>query len=72
MRVKGVSTDWADLLEAAGVDSVPELAQRVPENLVAKLVEVNQQKSLTRSLPTLSQVEGWVEQAKTLPRAVTY
>jgi ribosomal protein L31 len=72
MRVKGVSTDWADLLEAAGVDSVPELAQRVAENLVSKLVEVNQQKNLTRTLPTLSQVEGWVEQAKMLPRVVTY
>jgi ribosomal protein L31 len=72
MRVKGVSTDWADLLEASGVDSVPELAQRVAENLVAKLVEINQQKNLTRALPTLSQVEGWVEQAKTLPRVVTY
>jgi ribosomal protein L31 len=72
MRVKGVSTDWADLLEAAGVDSVPELAQRVAENLVAKLVEVNQQKNLTRALPTLSQVEGWVAEAKTLPRVITY
>jgi ribosomal protein L31 len=72
LRVKGISTDWADLLEAAGVDSVPELAQRVPENLLNKLIEVNQQKNLTRQLPTLAQVEGWTEQAKGLPRVVTY
>jgi ribosomal protein L31 len=72
LRVKGVSPDWAELLEAAGVDSVPELSHRVAENLVAKLVEVNQQKNLTRALPTLSQVEGWIDQAKTLPRVVTY
>jgi ribosomal protein L31 len=72
MRVKGVSTDWADLLEASGVDTVPELAQRAAENLLAKLVEVNQQKNLVRTLPTLSQVEGWIEQAKGLPKAITY
>jgi ribosomal protein L31 len=72
LRVKGISTDWADLLEAAGVDSVPELAQRVAENLLNKLIEVNQQKNLTRQLPTLAQVEGWTEQAKGLPRVVTY
>ena len=72
LRVKGISTDWADLLEAAGVDSVPELAQRAPENLLNKLIEVNQQKNLTRQLPTLAQVEGWTEHAKGLPRVVTY
>jgi hypothetical protein len=72
LRVKGVSADWADLLEAAGVDSVPELAQRVAENLVAKLVEVNQAKNLTRVLPSLSQVQAWIEQAKGLPRVITY
>jgi predicted flap endonuclease-1-like 5' DNA nuclease len=72
LRVKGISTDWADLLEAAGVDTVPELAQRSAENLMTKLVEVNQEKNLVRALPTLSQVEGWIEQAKQLPRVITY
>ena len=72
LRVKGVSTDWADLLEAAGVDTVPELAQRSAENLLTKLVEINQQKNLARALPTLSQVEAWIEQAKGLPRVITY
>jgi ribosomal protein L31 len=72
MRVKGISTNWAELLEASGVDSVPELAQRVAENLLTKLIEVNQQKNLARSLPNLSQVEGWIELAKTLPRVVNY
>jgi len=71
-RIKGVSTQYADLLEAAGVDSVPELAQRNPENLRRKLVEVNKEKKLVRQLPTLAQVESWVKQAKTLPRVVRH
>ena len=71
-RIKGVNTQYADLLEAAGVDSVPELAQRNPENLYKKLVETNETKKLVRKLPTPSQVEKWVNQAKELPRIVTH
>ncbi len=71
-RVKGVGEEYADLLEAAGVDTVPELAQRNPQNLYDKLVEVNNQKKLVRQLPTLKQVESWVAQAKELPRVIQY
>ena len=71
-RIKGISTQYADLLEAAGVDSVPELGQRRPDNLHAKMKEVNEAKKLVRKLPSLSQVESWVEQARTLPRMVTH
>jgi predicted flap endonuclease-1-like 5' DNA nuclease len=72
MRIKGVGEEYSDLLENCGVDTVPELAQRNPVNLHAKLVEVNQEKKLVRRLPTQSQVTDWVEQAKVLPRVVTY
>ncbi len=71
-RVKGISTQYADLLECAGVDTVPELAQRNPENLQAKMTEVNEEKNLVRKLPSVSQVEDWVKQAKELPRAITH
>lgn len=71
-RIKGVSTQYSDLLEAAGVDTVPELAQRNPENLLEKLVEVNEKKKLVRRLPVQSQVTDWVAQAKTLPRVIEY
>lgn len=71
-RVKGIGGEYADLLEAAGVDTVPELGQRNPGNLHQKLVEVNQQKKLVRQLPSEKQVEDWVEQAKKLPRKITY
>jgi predicted flap endonuclease-1-like 5' DNA nuclease len=71
-RVKGIGEEYSDLLEAAGVDTVPELAQRNAENLYAKLEEVNDAKKLVRRLPTLAQVANWVEQAKALPRIVTY
>lgn len=71
-RIKGIGSEFADLLEAAGVDSVPELAQRNAENLAAKLAEVNDAKKLTRRLPTSDQVADWVAQAKTLPRVVSH
>jgi len=71
-RIKGVSTQYADLLEAAGVDSVPELAQRNPENLQVKMAEVNEAKKLVRKVPTGSQVTDWVAQAKKLPKVVTH
>lgn len=71
-RIKGVGSEYSDLLEAAGVDSVPELANRKPENLVEKLTAVNAEKKLVRKLPALSLVAGWVEQAKALPKVVTH
>lgn len=71
-RVNGVGEEYADLLEAAGVDTVPELAQRKAENLLAKLVEVNEKKKLVRRTPVLSQVEDWIGQAKKLPRVINY
>lgn len=71
-RIKGVGEEYADLLEAAGVDTVPELAQRNPENLYQKLVAVNQEKKLVRQLPTQARVSDWIEQAKRLPRVITY
>ena len=71
-RVKGIGSEYADLLEVAGVDTVPELAQRNPQNLHDKMVEVNAAKSLVRQVPAVSQVENWVAQAKELPRILTY
>lgn len=71
-RIKGVASEYSDLLEEAGVDTVPELAQRNPEHLLQKMVEVNQAKKLVRKMPVLSQVEDWVRQAKALDRIITY
>jgi len=71
-RVKGISTQYADLLKVAGVDTVPELAQRNAENLQTKMAEINEEKNLVRKIPTTSQVEDWVNQAKELPRVITH
>lgn len=71
-RIKGVGEEYSDLLEAAGVDTVKELATRKPDNLHAKLVEVNTAKKLVRQLPTPKKVTSWVTQAKDLSPAVTY
>ena len=71
-RVRGVGSEYSDLLEEAGVDTVPELAQRNPEHLLEKMTAVNGEKKLVRRLPVLSQVQSWVEQAKKLERVITY
>ncbi|MFN2196597.1 MAG: DUF4332 domain-containing protein [Anaerolineales bacterium] len=71
-RIRGVGQEYADLLEAAGVDTVVELAQRNPDNLFEKISEVNAEKELVRKLPTAEQVIDWVTQAKDLPRMITY
>ncbi len=71
-RIIGIGEEYSDLLEAAGVDTVPELAQRKAENLYQKLAEVNEAKKLVRQLPTQAAVADWIEQAKQLPRVVTY
>jgi len=71
-RINGVSGVYSDLLEESGVDTVKELAMRRPDNLHAKLIETNDAAQLTQRPPTAAQVEDWVEQAKALPRIVTY
>jgi predicted flap endonuclease-1-like 5' DNA nuclease len=71
-RVKGVGEEFADLLEAAGVDTVVELGKRIPANLQKKMQEVNEAKKLVRRVPLVGEVEAWVKQAKELPRVVTY
>ena len=72
IRIKGIGGEYAELLEAAGVDTVPELSKRRADNLYAKMVEINEQKSLVRKLPTEKQIADWVQQAGALPRAIEY
>lgn len=71
-RIKGVGEEYSDLLEEAGVDTVVELATRNPENLYAKIIEVNAEKKLVRRPPSQSMVADWVLQAKDMDRAVFY
>lgn len=71
-RIRGVGEEYADLLEKSGVDTVVELSHRNPANLTEKLTEVNSDQQLVQKLPSQSQVEDWIGQAKELPRAVFY
>ena len=72
MRVSGVGEEYADLLEAAGVDTVPELAQRNAQNLFDALTKTNTEKKLVRQTPTLSAVKSWIAAAKDMPRVLQY
>ncbi|MDE6263828.1 MAG: DUF4332 domain-containing protein [Paramuribaculum sp.] len=71
-RIKGVAGQFAELLEAAGVDTVKELRHRVPANLHAKLVEVNEAKNLCNRVPSEKEVTKMIEQAKELEPRMTY
>ncbi len=75
LRVDGVTPDWAELLEATGVDTVKELKNRVPVNLLAKMTETNPTGARGRiapTLPELDDVEGWIAQAKVMRTRVSH
>ena len=71
-RIKGVGSEYSDLLEIAGVDSPAELAHRNPANLTETMAEANAARSLVRRVPTLEMVTAWIEQSKTLPKVVEH
>jgi predicted flap endonuclease-1-like 5' DNA nuclease len=71
-RVKGVNTQYADLLEAAGVDTPKELARRNAAHLHEQLSAANEKKKLVRELPSVSHVAAWIDEAKALPVRVEY
>ena len=72
MRISGVAGEYSELLEAAGVDTVKELQHRNAKNLAAKMAEVNEEKSLTRAVPSAAVVTKWVEQAKDLDPRISH
>ena len=71
-RIKGVAGQFAELLEAAGVDTVTEFRHRVAANLYPRLVEVNEQRNLCNRVPSVAELEKMIEQAKTFPPVITY
>jgi predicted flap endonuclease-1-like 5' DNA nuclease len=71
-RIKGVGSQYSDLLEKAGVDTVVELSNRVADNLYDKMVAVNKAKNLVNGMPGVKKVKKWIAQAKKLPRIVSY
>ncbi|MBD5199036.1 MAG: DUF4332 domain-containing protein [Bacteroides sp.] len=71
-RVKGIGPQFAELLEASGVDTVKELRHRKPENLAETMVKVNEQKKLVRRVPTAGELRRMIDQAATLPPVMTY
>lgn len=72
MRIDGIDTQFAELLEAAGVDSPTELQHRVPAHLAARMAEVDAEKHIAPEVPDEATVANWVEAAKTLPKLVSH
>jgi predicted flap endonuclease-1-like 5' DNA nuclease len=72
-RIKGIGAEYSELLKKSGVDTVKELRNRNPENLLAKMTEINSAgRQLVRTLPSLKMVESWVALAKELDPRVTH
>jgi len=72
MRIKGIGSEYADLMAAAGVDTIRELRRRNPDRLLAAMTHVNARRRVIRRLPTLGMVSGWVEAAKETEPLVTH
>ncbi len=71
-RIKGIAGQFAELLEAAGVDTVKEFRHRVPANLHAKLLTTNEAKNLCNRVPSITELEKMIAQAKELEPMITY
>ncbi len=72
MRISGIGRQFAELLEASGVDTIKELKHRQPENLAARMAEVNAEKRLCRVSPSARVVAKWIQQAGSLNAAISY
>ena len=72
MRIKGIGGEFAELLEATGVNTVKELGTRNAANLAAAAKQINEAKSLTRALPSADVIAKWITEAKTLPPMIKY
>lgn len=72
MRIKGVSKEYAVLLQYAGVDTVRELAHRNAHNLTTAMTKANEKHQIVRFLPSEKVVERWIEHAKKLPLKISY
>ena len=72
MRVRGISREYAELLQAAGVDTVKELKYRNPANLANAMAAANKKRKMVRMLPSEKVVCRWIESAKKLPLKITY
>jgi predicted flap endonuclease-1-like 5' DNA nuclease len=72
MRIKGVGEDYAELLQAAGVDTVKELKYRNPAKLAKAMAEANARRKLVRVLPSDRAVVRWIEHAKRLQLKISY
>jgi len=72
MRIKGISREYAELLQAAGVDTVKELKYRNPGNLARAMADANRKRKMVRLLPSEKVVGRWIDHAKSLPLKITY
>lgn len=72
MRVKGIRKEYAELLQAAGVDTVKELKYRNPCNLANAMREANKKHKMVTMLPSEKVVGHWIENAKKLQLKISY
>jgi len=63
-ELPGVGPKFQQLLKAAGVTSIAVIAESEPEELLRRLVEVNESEGITKRHPTMYVVERWIEAAK--------
>jgi len=63
MRVKGIGSEYADLLSASGVDTIKALRRRNAANLMVSFAQVNAKRRLVQRLPTVDMVQGWIDGA---------
>ena len=64
MKIKNLGKDYADLLEAVGVESVSDLKRRNPESLHEMMNGINKRKKIVDRMPSLKRVTRWIDDSK--------
>ena len=72
MRIKGMGREYAELMHAAGVDTVKELKYRNPGRLARAMAEANKKRKFVRLLPSEKVVLRWIDNAKKLQIKISY
>lgn len=71
MRIKGIGSEYAELLSVAGVDTIKALRRRNSSNLMVAMTQANTKRRLVQRLPTVEMVQGWIDEANETDPLVT-
>lgn len=71
MRIKGVGRQFSELLQNVDIHTVDQLAAASADDVNAAMTKVNDVKKLTKVVPSVKQIQGFIDVAKGLDAVVS-